>query len=78
MAAVAAGADNVERRAGNRRWIGKLQHGAGEASHLVGCLAFGPQGDDEAGDLHGRRLAAHHLSHDPGGLVSGEVVVTQQ
>src|SRR5205823_6321270 len=41
-------------------------------------FAFRPQGDEEAGDLRLRGLAAHDLVHRAASLVAGQIVSIEQ
>ena len=62
--AVAAGADDVDERCTRRRHRDDvLGHRLGEAGDLVDRLALGAEADEQAADLRGRRLAAHHDAH---------------
>jgi hypothetical protein len=50
-----------------------LAHHARHADDLVDRLALVAQRDHERAELRGRRLLAHDLAHDGGGLVLAEV-----
>ena len=76
--AVAAGADHVERAAGDRQRRRDGVHRVEQAGDLVDRLALGTQRDGETGDLGRRGGAGEHLPHRPRGLVGGEVVALDE
>ena len=53
-------------------------HRLGAAGDLVRSLALRAQGDEEAPDLRGRRLAAHDLAHHLARLFAPEIVPVEQ
>ena len=55
-----------------------LPHRLGAAGDLLHGLALRAQGDEEAGDLHGRGLAGHDLVHHAAGLGTREVVSVEE
>jgi hypothetical protein len=55
-----------------------LAHRLGTARDLRDGLALRPQGDEEAGDLGGRRLPGHDLGHDGTRLPTGEVASVEE
>ena len=77
--AVAAGAHDVDEiGAGGADTEDVLAHRLGAAGDLVRRLALRTQRDEEAGDLHLRRVAGHDHGHRLARLVAREVVAVEQ
>ena len=76
--AVAAGADDVDRRAPGGEAVGVLEHHARQARHLGGGLALGPQRREEARELRVGGRAGHHLVHDPARGAGRQVLAAGQ
>ena len=76
--AIAAGADDVDQRPGERQRLGMGEHRPGQADDLLDRLPLGPEADEQAADLGGRGPALQHLAHDALGHVGPERLAGDQ
>ena len=79
---VAAGTDDVDGVValilGERHDLARRQHRVEQAGQLLGALALGAQGDDEADQLGRRGVARQDRAHRRPRLVGGQVMPIQQ
>ena len=79
---VAAGADDVDGVVAlvlrERHDLARRQHGVEQAGQLLGALALGAQGDDEADQLSRRGVARQDRAHRRPRLVGRQVMAFQQ
>ena len=82
VGAVTAGADHVDGASAQllaeRHQFGRAEHGVEQPRQLVGGLALGPQGDDEADQLGRRGAAGEDRGHRRAGLLGAEVAPSEQ
>ena len=76
--AIAPGPAGIDRPGRNLERRGMGPHRLHEARHLVDGFAFGPQGDQESGELARGDLPRHHLVHHVARLVARQRLALEQ
>jgi len=76
--AIAASADNVQRRPGHLDPTRVRKHHVGQSAHLLNGLSLGAQSHEKASHLHCARIATHDLVHRPPRLDGAKVMSGQQ